>query len=312
MPHERVIQQFGLAPISREVLGRTDRSQDDFHYFLNSIAHRFSQSTYDVFRNNCNHFTDEAVRFLLNGTGIPAEIVNLPDRFLATPMGQMLAPSWSSMQQRMQEQFVPFNAAQPSMALLPVSPSYVPSHTLQPQPTSSSSSSTTSTTTATRTVRVDVPQVPLMEAIRKLGEEASPKEMVLALDTLEKILKNIIANPHEEKFRKISVSNAKFHSTLGRFTFGIPCLLAIGFTVQTPERTHVVIAADPSKWDRLVMSEKIVSAARKKAIKSFVEKSSVTTLEQAYKLVDAQDPVVQEVVQSMFSAQQQTSDHQPK
>jgi len=283
MPHEDVIRQFGIAPMRREVLGMTEKSASDFHAYLDSISSRFTQSTYDVFRNNCNHFSDTAVRFLLNGTGIPAEIVNLPDRILATPMGQMLAPTWSSMQQQMQNQFVPFNTAAPLST--PLSrPAGAP---------------VAAPATSVRTIAVDQPKTTLVESIKGLNETCSPKDTVVALDTLAKILKNIIGSPHEEKFRRLSLQNERFHAALGQHKHGLGCLVAVGFIVE-PTGTHVLMTPDPAKWEKLLMSEKIISAARKKAIKTYVEKSNITSSEQAYGIVDRQDPLVQEVVKSMF------------
>lgn len=46
--------------------------------------------------NNCNNFTDEVAQILL-GHGIPSEIVDLPKEFLATPMGQQMAPMFMGM-----------------------------------------------------------------------------------------------------------------------------------------------------------------------------------------------------------------------
>ena len=44
---------------------------------LQDVAPRFTATTYDVFKNNCNNFTD-AVAQLVLGEGIPSEIVDLP------------------------------------------------------------------------------------------------------------------------------------------------------------------------------------------------------------------------------------------
>lgn len=41
---------------------------------------------YDLFKNNCNNFTDECTHFL-TGQHIPDYITGLPDEVLKTPMG---------------------------------------------------------------------------------------------------------------------------------------------------------------------------------------------------------------------------------
>jgi proteasome lid subunit RPN8/RPN11 len=55
------------------------------------VSPQFTAATYNVLKHNCNNFSDECAKFLL-GTGIPKDIVNLPNEFLSTPMGRMLAP----------------------------------------------------------------------------------------------------------------------------------------------------------------------------------------------------------------------------
>lgn len=47
--------------------------------------------SYDLFLNNCNNFTHDLSMFLV-GKGIPEHIRALPERFLNTPLGQMLKP----------------------------------------------------------------------------------------------------------------------------------------------------------------------------------------------------------------------------
>jgi hypothetical protein len=297
MPHEQVIAMFGIQPCRREVLGKTEKTLEEFHLFLNSISSRFQPTTYDVFRNNCNHFSDEIVKFLLNGTGIPSEIVNLPERVLATPMGQMLAPIWSNMQQRMQEQFVPFNSA-------PTSSSFPPASSVSPNRTAAAAATTASAVPASIRALMDptTPKHTLVESLKGLQEATSsnPKDSMVALDTLGKILRNIIANPMEEKYRRLSLQNEKFNSALGKYSEGVASLMAVGFIIE-PSGTHIYMAADPAKWERLLMSEKIIVAARKKAIKMFLEHSKVTNVADAFKLVDKSDMVCQEVVQSMFA-----------
>ena len=67
---------------------------------LRDLSPRFTQATYDVFKHNCNNFTDE-VAMLVLGEGIPKEIVDLPNDFLQTPLGQAIAPMMSGMQENL-------------------------------------------------------------------------------------------------------------------------------------------------------------------------------------------------------------------
>lgn len=74
---------------------------DIFHEFLNQISTRFTEYTYNILTHNCNNFTDAASQFLL-GSGIPHDIISLPERVLATPMGKaLLQPMFDQMQAQM-------------------------------------------------------------------------------------------------------------------------------------------------------------------------------------------------------------------
>jgi len=95
LPPSQVVQAFGISPIRTISLGTTTKSKAEFHRWIDSVRPQFTQQTYDLFRHNCNNFSDAAAKFLLNGTGIPKEIIDLPKVFLETPLGQMLAPMLS-------------------------------------------------------------------------------------------------------------------------------------------------------------------------------------------------------------------------
>ena len=109
--HALVVQEYGMHPVRVEVLGRTTKTRAEFLAFLGSVSARFTPLTYDVMRNNCNHFSDAAARFLLgDAAGIPDEIVRLPERVMATPLGALVAPMFQQMNQQMQAHMIPFNA----------------------------------------------------------------------------------------------------------------------------------------------------------------------------------------------------------
>jgi len=58
---------------------------------------------YNVLTHNCNNFTDAVSKFAL-GSGIPEEIVTLPQRVMATPLGKMIMPQLTSMEQSLNDQ----------------------------------------------------------------------------------------------------------------------------------------------------------------------------------------------------------------
>lgn len=77
-----------------------------FTEFLMDINPKFTMETYDLFKNNCNNFTDECASFLI-GTGIPRYIVDLPLQVLKTPMGAMIGNMVSGMQNQANAQSTP-------------------------------------------------------------------------------------------------------------------------------------------------------------------------------------------------------------
>lgn len=81
-------------------LGETNKTPAEFRTFLGTISHRFTQATYDLLNHNCNNFTDECSKFLLDH-GIPGHITGLPQEVLSTPIGAMLRPMIDQFQQQM-------------------------------------------------------------------------------------------------------------------------------------------------------------------------------------------------------------------
>ena len=102
LPHRQVPLMFGLQPVERLPLGATSRSKDEMRAWLRSVSHLYSQATYDLFANNCNHFSDAFVRFLLpGGPCVPPRIMDVPALVLATPLGAMLGQMMRDMNDRM-------------------------------------------------------------------------------------------------------------------------------------------------------------------------------------------------------------------
>jgi len=73
-------------------LGLTTRSLDSLreHIFV-VLDRKYDRKSYDVLDRNCNHFADEAARFLL-GRGIPDEVRLQPQRLMGAPVARMLRP----------------------------------------------------------------------------------------------------------------------------------------------------------------------------------------------------------------------------
>jgi len=110
LPPNQVVQNFGLTPVDTIELGETEMEQEDFHQFLETIQSRYTAETYDLFHNNCNNFSHEVAKFLTGSDQIPSYIIDLPGDVLQTPFGQAISPMISQMQQRMQQNMIPFSA----------------------------------------------------------------------------------------------------------------------------------------------------------------------------------------------------------
>jgi len=74
---------------------------------------------------------------------------------------------------------------------------------------------------------------PVLAAFDKLRSSNSPQTYLIAVTTLEKILSNIIANPMEEKYRKMRKGNAAFQKRLGGLVGGEDAMKAAGFSFET-------------------------------------------------------------------------------
>lgn len=70
-------------------MGQTQLPMDVISEYIDSLAGIYTPESYDLFLHNCNNFTQDLSMFLL-GKDIPEYIRTLPQKFLETPMGQML------------------------------------------------------------------------------------------------------------------------------------------------------------------------------------------------------------------------------
>lgn len=72
-------------------MGTTEVPEELFDDYLEEHrgAGKYHPTTYDLFDNNCNHFTDDSLQFLV-GEPLVERILTLPQRVLSTPAGQSL------------------------------------------------------------------------------------------------------------------------------------------------------------------------------------------------------------------------------
>ena len=76
-------------PLKEIPLGETEITAEEFMDFLQSVKSEFVASKYDIFDNNCNHFSNVCSEFLV-GEEIPKEISGQANEFKNTPIGNLL------------------------------------------------------------------------------------------------------------------------------------------------------------------------------------------------------------------------------
>jgi hypothetical protein len=95
-------QSRGIFPMEVQTLGRTTLSQYDFESWcrqMSSPGSTYTPVSYDLLHRNCNNFAnDAALQGLRLPRGVPDWILDVPRRFLASPMGQMIRPMLENMQ----------------------------------------------------------------------------------------------------------------------------------------------------------------------------------------------------------------------
>jgi hypothetical protein len=81
----------GLAVSKSHDLGNTTKTEHEFQEFLKKVSKNYTEETYSLRSNNCNHFADAAVKFLLN-QNIPKYITSLLSDVLGTPLAPIITP----------------------------------------------------------------------------------------------------------------------------------------------------------------------------------------------------------------------------
>lgn len=125
----------------------------------------------------------------------------------------------------------------------------------QPAPSSSATTTTAgaSFTPSSAAAPAATDASPLASALMTLRTSNSNDTYRTALTTADKLLKNIITHPMEEKYRTIKKANPAFNKRLGGVTGGEALLLASGFVIETVEGNEVyVLRPSAQAWPRLV------------------------------------------------------------
>jgi hypothetical protein len=84
-------------PVRVEDFGVTHVAKVVFEDFLLEIGPRYTPETYNILSNNCNHFSNEALKFLVGSTStVPAYILDQPKEAMNTPIGALIRKCSSS------------------------------------------------------------------------------------------------------------------------------------------------------------------------------------------------------------------------
>ncbi|KAF7457671.1 UBA/TS-N domain-containing protein [Cryptosporidium felis] len=214
---EEIVRLYGMSPIRTLTLGVTKKSQTELNGHLEAISREFNSENYDLLNHNCNHFSDNVVRFLL-GEGIPAYILNLPNEVMRTPFGSMILP----MLQKAQK-----SQAVRSVANVwntnGINPSNVINKTAEELSNLSSGYSSSESS--------GYGQEDFSELSRKLGAMAERYgwQSQRALETLETILLNILGNPGDLRYRSIKSTSSTLKSAIMGIDGGLELLFLLGF-----------------------------------------------------------------------------------
>ncbi|KAL7625791.1 hypothetical protein AAE478_005014 [Parahypoxylon ruwenzoriense] len=83
-------------PLQRIHMGETELPLEVIVEYLDSLKEIYTPQAYDLFRHNCNNFSNDFSTFLV-GEGIPEHITNMPQAVLDSPFGRMLLPQLTQM-----------------------------------------------------------------------------------------------------------------------------------------------------------------------------------------------------------------------
>ncbi|KAJ1610653.1 hypothetical protein OJ253_1098 [Cryptosporidium canis] len=228
---EEINRLYGLKPIRTLTLGVTKRTRAELDNHLETISKEFNSENYDLLNHNCNHFSDNIVRFLL-GEGIPSYILDLPNEVMSTPFGSMILPM--------------LQKAQKSQAIRSVanvwntngiSSSNVINKTAEEFSYLSAGSSSIgnnrnpqSSVSSKHSDRESELSEKLNIVSKKYGWQCQR-----VLETLETILLNIINNPNDLRYRSIKSTSNTLRSVLMSIDEGIELLFLIGFKEKHAE-----------------------------------------------------------------------------
>lgn len=90
------------SPVKKSIrLGRTSKTRAELSFFLENLNVEYTASSYNFLTHNSNHYADVVCKFLLEGSGLPAELLSLLEDMNATPRGRQMGTMMSAMESSM-------------------------------------------------------------------------------------------------------------------------------------------------------------------------------------------------------------------
>lgn len=93
---------FGM-PVKEIALGSTELTKQELDDYVLSVQDQFSEQTYDIFKNNCNHYSNNLAE-LLTGDQIPSEYLNQAKEFENTQIGAFIKQMNEAMKSQVRSQ----------------------------------------------------------------------------------------------------------------------------------------------------------------------------------------------------------------
>jgi hypothetical protein len=217
-------QTVGIPTCQVIELGETMKTSAELEAYINaSLVSEYNEATYQFLNHNCNNYSDAVSKFLLDGKGIPNNIVNMAQEALSEPKAQPIRMMIENMEKQMRSQMGGASALNPfgnqGSPGMPVAPAPAPT----PAPATNED---------------------LEAALAEL--KSNDKEVQRAcLSTLVKITENVDKNPVEAKFRKLKNSNGAFKKKVLECPGGVEAMLAVGWNPDVdPEGEDCWILGD--------------------------------------------------------------------
>jgi hypothetical protein len=137
-------------------------------------------------------------------------------------------------------------------------PSIIPASVIPPAATTQSSN--TSIPANTNNINHGSNSNALSQALQSMKTNHDATTYKTAVQTLSKIINNIVQNPMEEKYRKMKKNNAAYQKRLGSLSNAHDVMISIGFQLQNPnaEEAEYVLVPSPTAWPNVIASKAIV------------------------------------------------------